>query len=831
MPSAKKKSLLIVCVALVLALMGAQKSYQLWKNLRPDLEELLPTDARSVKDLQEVGRRLESMDSFVVLIFSKNINQSKKFVDQLANKLTRLPKSLLTRVDYKIDRELRFFKKRRLLYLEVEDLKKIRSYIQKRISYERELYNPLLIFNHTELKEPKLDLKAIEARYELATQDFEHFPGGYYATSDQTKRAVLVFVPGRLTDLNRLRAVHDAIQSAIDSLQPKKFASDMEIHFTGGPQNILEEQEALIEDVKWSSLIVTVLVTSVLVFYFRSILEIAALLISLFIGTFWTFGLTYLWIGSLNANSAFLFSIIVGNGINFGIILLARYQENRNLLQAMNGTLKPTLTAALGAGFAYGSLILTDFRGFSQFGMIGLMGMILCWISAFTVLPALLILFNPKNPKPPTPTTNPNQNDGRLSPFGRAAVRAIAWLSLLGVAVSLALVTVFSKDWIEADLTRLRSKKSLTSGSAYYSQYQTEIFGRYLSPFAILTPSRKDAGKVASALKPMKFIASVQSIDSFLPKEQTTKLRLLREIRAQLRPEILASLPPKEQTQAKSFFEPAIRRPVRLKDLPPLVKNSFREKNGDIGKIVLVEPPAGDQTHQRDVLLNLVRELRMITDSIVPGAPIAGSLAVSADILEAIDRSGPKAMAVAFSAVVGWVILLLRDPRTISWVLGSLFMGVLWLGALVAVLKIKINFLNFIAFPITFGIGVDYGVNIFQRIYQEKRLLSDEQKLLSALRSTGGAVILCSLTTIIGYCSLLLAQNNAFVSFGQIAVLGELACVSAAVIALPALLIAFRSRSSSDATIYYPQAGWPKSDQDPTPTEDSHKDRGESRFG
>jgi predicted RND superfamily exporter protein len=101
----------------------------------------------------------------------------------------------------------------------------------------------------------------------------------------------------------------------------------------------------------------------------------------------------------------------------------------------------------------------------------------------------------------------------------------------------------------------------------------------------------------------------------------------------------------------------------------------------------------------------------------------------------------------------------------------------------ILIFREKINFLNFIALPITFGIGVDYGVNIFQRYRLEK-----SKGILPVLKHTGGAVMLASFTTVTGYGSLLIASNQAFVSFGKLAVLGELTCVFAAVVALPALI-------------------------------------------
>ena len=45
---------------------------------------------------------------------------------------------------------------------------------------------------------------------------------------------------------------------------------------------------------------------------------------------------------------------------------------------------------------------------------------------------------------------------------------------------------------------------------------------------------------------------------------------------------------------------------------------------------------------------------------------------------------------------------------------------------------VKINFLNFAALPITFGIGVDYAVNVVQGTQ------ADAEDILGALRTTGG---------------------------------------------------------------------------------------------
>jgi predicted RND superfamily exporter protein len=58
----------------------------------------------------------------------------------------------------------------------------------------------------------------------------------------------------------------------------------------------------------------------------------------------------------------------------------------------------------------------------------------------------------------------------------------------------------------------------------------------------------------------------------------------------------------------------------------------------------------------------------------------------------------------------------------------------------------------------------------------------------SAVKRTGGAVALCSYTTVVGYSSLLFSDQQALQSFGQLAMSGEIACISGALLVLPAVL-------------------------------------------
>jgi predicted RND superfamily exporter protein len=84
----------IALVGTLPGVVGGYYSVKLFKNLKTDFEELLPTDSRSVLDLDEVRGRLQSIDSLGVLVFSKDINASKRFIDDLASELQKAPKDI-----------------------------------------------------------------------------------------------------------------------------------------------------------------------------------------------------------------------------------------------------------------------------------------------------------------------------------------------------------------------------------------------------------------------------------------------------------------------------------------------------------------------------------------------------------------------------------------------------------------------------------------------------------------------------------------------------------------------------------------------------------------
>jgi predicted RND superfamily exporter protein len=605
---------------------------------------------------------------------------------------------------------------------------------------------------------------------------------------------------------------------------PARYGAGLRVGYSGDVAISAEEMAALVEDLTISFGLVGGVVILALVVFYGWRRAVPALFLPLFMGAAYAFALASLWpfgVSELNSNTAFLGSIIVGNGVNFGIIQLARYVEERRrgvtieraLEVALDATRKGTLSAALAAGVAYASLVAMQFRGFRQFGIIGGLGMLLVWAATFVLGPSLIAWLDGGNLIARRPAPKPRRLMTRVARFVVARPRAIA----LGAAALTVLagwqLRRFGADSLEYDFSHLRRRDTWVSGEGFWGKKMDTLMGRYLTPTAILTDSVAEARAVAAKLReaathpPMEsMIASIRTYDDLLPLDQEAKADELEAIRRKMTPKVRAHMSPEDAHHLDDLLGAGRTPPVKDADLPLALTTGLRERDGSHGRVVLVFPNPATSWWRGETIAGFVGALREIAKAPVGlgGRParVAGGPPLTSDIIVSMRRDGPLASGLAFLGVVATVILIFRRGLATPFVIGSLLVGVVWLLGATLGFGIKINFVNFIAFPITFGIGVDYAVNVMARYLRDGK-----RDIAAAVRETGGAVGLCSFTTIVGYSSLLVAKNVGLFLFGLLAVLGELTCLTTAVIVLPAVLQLFRPPLPSGIELEGPTAG------------------------
>lgn len=788
----------------VFLLLGALAIYPIaGLELHTDLAELLPDEHPAVQALRRVTPRQISSTNLVVILESPEPAANRRLAEALRPELTSLIGSVFSEIQWRPDTAVPDYARTwQWLYASLGELAESETLLDRLIARRT---NPLVV----DLEgDPEAELKALRARLnqQLPPRDdssyFEfHAPDPDHPDHPEQLIHYLGIMLWRRGDGLATAGDQQTLDRCAELIAragPQRFHPRMRVEYSGGIAMAIDEQAAVRQDLGRATVVCVLLVLAVIYLYFRRLAVLAVVGAPAVLGVVAALVLARFAIHYLNANTAFLISIILGNGINSPIILLARYGEERRaghgvkeaLLTALVRTLPATLVATLAASIAYGCLLLTSLRGFNQFGLVGGVGMLVAWALTFTLVPPLLLLGERLRPGVLTP--RPALWQGLFVRLGRLVERRPR--ALLGMALILGAAAVvpalrYARDPIEYDFDNLRTDNPATARrwDLMYKLGLGNLGAGYIARDGVILVDRPEqADPVADALLAQdralgekRVLEAVRTLHKVLPEAQEAKLAVLGRIREKL-DRHRSLMGEAEWQELQPWRPPDSLRPVTVADLPSRLRENFTEVDGTVGRLVGIDadPHRFGENNGRE-LIRLSRSLQVTTLGKTWVAAAAST--VFAGMLEVIVKDGPKVTLYALLGVALLIAVAFRGRGGLL-VLAVMGLGLLWLGGLLYVLGWKLNFLNFVALPITLGVGADYAANLWARIRAEGRAA-----LGAIVADTGSAVALCSTTTIIGYSSLLLSSNRALQSFGKLADLGEVTCLLAALLALPAL--------------------------------------------
>ncbi len=831
-------------LVLAIALLTVAVTWFYASHLEPrsDFLDLLPKDSPGYQAYVHQLGRTGGGASLLVIAESKDKAKNEAFVDALGARLAEYQQGkgakLISYVETGTKDVRAFFKTNKWLYSEITDLEEADNTLDHQISIRSGMVSDLEGDDDApapatatadggaapaaadpDAKQPSLGLTKYFDKWDAKEKERDDFPTGYFETTDGTMIGVRIVSPSTGTGDRGGDALLEDVGKIVRDMNPRSFAPDMEVGFAGDIPNAHEEKESIVSDAALATGFTVVAIWLLIGIFFRSVWSLAVIALPVFIGVGAAYSFAMAAYGYVNTSGMFLGAIILGNGINYPIVLLSRYREfvARGMppdvarRDAVWNAFRAELVGALVAGIAYGSLTVTRFRGFNQFGTIGFIGMLLVWISMIPVVPAMLVLIDRLQAKLPRwmrDRESPVQADGSRGLVTRVVATATERYPRVFVALGLVAVVAlgyrlptFLKDPWEYNFSKLGSRDTKVHGAGLWSTKAEKVFGGKMNIAGAMvladTPEQVPLIKAQilanDAADPQgQLLAQISTVDDLLPgtvEQQKHKLEVLDDLRQRMSPAVINGEPEAERQRLLDMKPPADMKPVTALDLPPLLRRRFTENNGTLGTVFYVKPKNSVSISNGHNALRMAKT----TDNVhLPDGTVvrtASRWTVYAEMLHSMERDGPLATAVSFGAVVVVVILATSSLRGALAVLGVLVSGVIWaLGAGVAFKfpgaseTLKLNFLNFIALPITFGIGCEYPFNVFDRA----RLLGGEVSL--AVRRTGGAVALCSLTTTVGYGSLLFSDQQALQSFGRLAMSGEIACIAGALLVLPAIL-------------------------------------------
>jgi predicted RND superfamily exporter protein len=805
-----------VAVALVVLVSGGWLASKL--PIQSSFEQLLPSNLPSVRQVKELGRRVGG-DGTVLLTVEmlrgpEDLPAARKLTETLGQELMSLGPQAVRSIQWNVGPIERYYEDRWPLFLSVPELKEGLLQVDQTVHKLKRKHNPFLLGLSDEEKDkdkneepavvdsPWLD-PAQKSPRERVAERFKRYQDGYLSHPDGRSLTILVRPTGTALGVEQAQALIDRMRQIVNRHGKEIADNHLYVGFGGTFPLFVAEYKAIIEDVASTAALCLTLILVSLVLFYRDVRSTLTLGFAVIVAVTMTFGLTRLVIGYLSTQTAFLGSIVVGNGINYGLIYLARVGQLRRegvglteaCLDAAPTTAHATLLAALGSSVSFGMLAIAQNRGFRHFGFIGGVGMLLCWVMTFALVPALLSLFERMWP---VVDTKPRSRPGlKAAPTWLKRTFAHPWVIiavflLAGVASAVEFVSHLGSV-IEKDLANLGNELNRQSTLVRDNKRANMSLGKSSAGAVALMGNWEEADAYCDVVRQRqkdprfaKVLDGCETLSNVVPRDQEERLALIRQLADRLTDARIDLLAENQRDRARQIrADLRAQGHVNTNEAPAILVDRFREVDGSLGKLAVAVASPDAELELGNNLQAFVTAVRQVpVDNHQVDA--TGENVIFADLISNIEKEGPLTTFGSLFGVAILVSIFFRHWRSSIELLGTLVLGVLMMAGVATAMGLKINFFNFIVFPITFGIAVDYGANVLVRVHERGG------KVVEALNEVGGAVALCSWTSMVGYGSLLLATNRALRSFGRYAILGEITSILCALVLLPAVRILWR---------------------------------------
>ncbi|MGH7103123.1 MAG: MMPL family transporter, partial [Acetobacteraceae bacterium] len=505
-----------------------------------------------------------------------------------------------------------------------------------------------------------------------------------------------------------------------------------------------------------------------------------------------------------------------------------RFREHRHRHEERDARAKSAATAggqillaALGTAAGFLAFVPTEFQGVAELGLIAGIGMLIAFLCTIIFLPAAISLFGPPGEPGEIGFAPLGRIERRAAPYSRIILGACAVVAVAG-AVLLPRI-VFDGDPIDTMNPRSEAVVELRHlmENPLTNPYSAEV----------LAPNVAAAGALASALRAAPGVATVLSVQSFVPADQGPKLAMIADASDILAPTLSASgrttpvtapelrlalktalgsfaeIQPKlgadtpfgrlagdlkaleaapdstlvATSEALTRFLPdqlaKLRKalsaePVTLARLPPEIKHDWVLADGRARVQAIAEP--GERSSQ-----GLARFVAAVS-RIAPGAAgPAVNVVGSAHVIVNAFRTAAIGALIAIAIILG---LALRNARDVALVMAPLLLACLITALAIVALPLPLNFANIIALPLLLGVGVSFNV------YFVMNWRDGARRFLGT--PTARAILFSALTTGTAFGSLALSADRGTASMGELLLISLAATLIATFIFVPALLLA-----------------------------------------
>ncbi len=784
-----------------------------------DILDVMPSKAPAVVAFTDFVRDFGIMGGLVVVVETEDraADSLLTTVQALGERLSA--SSYVESVDYNLFlSSSRFVVKHFPIYLDAAEIARlaerltpegIRTQIRKN---KEALLSPLASPFETEvIRRDPLNIRELVQRSLMRRplpKDLD-LSTGFYLDRSHRLAFLLVRPRGTTRDTAFVRGLKTEVSRiAAQVAEPNGNPRGIRIELAGGYARAAEAVSAIWQDMVISFAVAFLLILLLLYLAFRpSIIVLAIFVATLFAALTWTLLLAYLLYGSLNIVTSIVAAMLIGLFVDYMIQVYRRFQESYRLeespLQALEKTLagtgKAIFSGALTTAISFFSVVVTSFRGMHELGVVAGCGILFCFLATLVLMTALLSWLAKKKPA--------------LMPAGRPVDLGASWAARQVDRRGGALIAIFAMLLVlgAAGATRVRFDATLDSLGLKESAVQAvedkiqSVLGRRGDPLFVVARAQGEEQlasdfdaleKQGAQWRDSGTAGSFSSPGMLLPPAYLQRAALARLSAEGLTGRFtgpgLAGVIGREMDRQGMVADESLEGYANgiARALAPSEGVGLREfsragdprtsyyYNADLTSIAATITPPGPHW-DRATVATLEADVRRLGADFRLVGPAVFLEDIRATILW--EAGAAVLLSLAANLIIVWFhfrrwhcVWLVMLPVTVGTILTVGAMGTLGL---------RFNFFNVAGIALIFGFGVDYGIYLMQA-----HLEAGYRGGSLALRSVGGSIVLCAVTTIVSCGSLITTHYRGLASIGAVLCLGAAFCLAATLLLLPAIL-------------------------------------------
>ncbi len=361
-----------------------------------------------------------------------------------------------------------------------------------------------------------------------------------YLSYDHGRTVLVLAAPGQrqFDSASPYTGTLAKIRSVIADVQAQNPA--VSIGLTGEPVLNDDEMQTAAKDVTYASIITFVLITLLFAISYKEYARPGWAIAVLLMAVVWCFAAAMFFVGHLNILTNAFVPMVLGLGIDFGIQVMGRYEEELGhgfgIEHALSETLQHTGVAIVTGGSttaaAFFSMCLNEFKGLSELGMICGMSMILCLVANLVLLPAIYVLRDRKR-SPRDLHIKQTAAESHFTPeFNNRIVRHPHLVLTIGGIITVICLIAVGGTRFDYNLLNMQNQKL---ESVQVEKQLLKRLGNSSIYASITVDSLDEAREMTKKLEALPTVKEVQSLAKLLPDRQPEKQAIIRRITASLR--------------------------------------------------------------------------------------------------------------------------------------------------------------------------------------------------------------------------------------------------------------------------------------------------------